>query len=321
MADATPLEGFTERLAGLPGEQLRCYVAGEGRPLVLVHGLGGAATNFAELAPLLVRRHGVLAVDLPGHGASDALPAGSGIGDVAERVRRCAELEGYAPATVLGHSFGGAVALRLALASPEAVAALVLVAPAGISSSSRRARVGLTVLGTLRPSRIAARYRDRVAGSTELKRVVFGFLASDPESLSVEAVHGLLAGSELYRDRGVCSAALFAEDPRPELGALRCPVLILWGARDRFLPLEDGFEYARRLDASLRVFADTGHLPIAERPGECAALIGEFLDRVGQVEELPGKAETSAELGRERPDAERLGRVVPRRHEVNAELA
>jgi pimeloyl-ACP methyl ester carboxylesterase len=56
-------------------------------------------------------------------------------------------------------------------------------------------------------------------------------------------------------------------------------VLVLWGARDRQVPLEDGFEYARRLRAPLRVIADCGHLLIGERPEVCARAALEFFGR------------------------------------------
>jgi pimeloyl-ACP methyl ester carboxylesterase len=321
VVEATLLEGFDAREEALPQGRIRYYAGGAGPLIVLVHGLGGAATNFTELAAALAGRFRVIAVDLPGHGGSDPLVAGAGIAEFAERIAWCAQQEGFRRAAVLGHSFGGAVALRLALTRPEIVSALVLVAPAGISSSSRRARVGLTVLGTLRPSRVAARHRARIATNPALKRLVFRMLASDPDTLSGEAVHGFLAGSERYRDAAVPSAALFAEDPRAELGAVRCPALLLWGARDRFLPLEDGFEYARRLGAPLRVLPDTGHLPTAERSQECARFVCEFLDRVREVEELPGEVETLSEPRRKRLDTELLGRVVAGSDEVDPELA
>jgi pimeloyl-ACP methyl ester carboxylesterase len=54
---------------------------------------------------------------------------------------------------------------------------------------------------------------------------------------------------------------------------VRCPVLVLWGARDNQLPVGDAFDYARRLRARLRVIADCGHLLIAERPEACADAI------------------------------------------------
>jgi pimeloyl-ACP methyl ester carboxylesterase len=53
-------------------------------------------------------------------------------------------------------------------------------------------------------------------------------------------------------------------------------VLVLWGGRDRQVPIDDGFEYARRLRAPIRVIADCGHLLIGERPDVCAAAIEEF---------------------------------------------
>ena len=73
MTDAK-LPGFEERFAEVRSVRLRYFVAGEGAPLVLVHGLGGAASNWTELAPLLAARHRVLVPDLPGHGGSTALP-------------------------------------------------------------------------------------------------------------------------------------------------------------------------------------------------------------------------------------------------------
>jgi pimeloyl-ACP methyl ester carboxylesterase len=68
-------------------------------------------------------------------------------------------------------------------------------------------------------------------------------------------------------------------------------VLVLWGARDRLVPLTDGYEYARRLRAPIRVIADCSHLLIGERPDACAAAIEEFLDRVLDLDELPREAE------------------------------
>jgi pimeloyl-ACP methyl ester carboxylesterase len=58
---------------------------------------------------------------------------------------------------------------------------------------------------------------------------------------------------------------------------VRCPSLVLWGARDNQLPVGDAFDYARRLRARLRVIADCGHLLIGERPQACADAIADFL--------------------------------------------
>jgi pimeloyl-ACP methyl ester carboxylesterase len=71
--------------------------------------------------------------------------------------------------------------------------------------------------------------------------------------------------------------ALVLDDPRPELHELPCPALVLWGARDNQLPVDDAFDYARRLRAPLRVIPDCGHLLIGERPDACVEAIEEVL--------------------------------------------
>jgi pimeloyl-ACP methyl ester carboxylesterase len=157
----------------------------------------------------------------------------------------------------------------------------VLAAGAGISSTTFRAKAGLRILGVVRPSRVAARYRHEVARSGTLKRACFRLLAGDPEGMSDEAVLGFLEGSAAVTETASAGAALVADDPRADLHSLHCPVLVLWGARDWLLPLEDGHEFARRLGAPLRALPDTGHLLIAERPEECARLIAEFAARQG----------------------------------------
>ena len=110
------IAGLEERFANVKGVRMRYFVGGEGPPLILVHGLGGAGSNWTELAPLLLRTHRLLVPDLPGHGGSTALPAVSGLQPYADRVALVAEAEGMLPAPVVGHSLGGMVVLRLALA-------------------------------------------------------------------------------------------------------------------------------------------------------------------------------------------------------------
>jgi pimeloyl-ACP methyl ester carboxylesterase len=102
---------------------------------------------------------------------------------------------------------------------------------------------------------------------------------ANAEALSERAVHGFLRGSLLHTDALGAGLALVRDDPRRSLDRVRCPVLVLWGARDRQVPLEDGFEYARRLRAPLRVIADCGHLLIGERPDVVARAAEEFFAR------------------------------------------
>jgi 3-oxoadipate enol-lactonase len=280
VTSATPvLDGFEERFLARRGVRLRYFVGGAGAPVLLVHGFGGSAWNFDELARLLARTRRLLLPDLPGHGGSSALPAAPNLAAFADPLVTLCHEEGATAADVVGHSLGGAVALRLAVRHPQLVRRLVLAAAAGISSGTRVAEAFLTMFGIVQPGRLAARRPEAVARSPLLRRLVFPhFSVSDPWSLSERAIVGLLRGPALHTDVLSAAQALIREDPRPDLHDLKCPVLCLWGARDEQVPMEDAFEYARRLKAPLRTIVDCGHLLIAERPDACADAIENFLD-------------------------------------------
>ena len=279
MTDAkAELPGFEERIAEVRGTRLRYLAAGEGEPLLLVHGLGGAAANWLALAPLLLATRRLLVPELPGHGGSSALPAAPSLNAYADRLGIVLEQEGIASAGVVGHSLGGAIALRLSIRRPDAVSALVLAGAAGISSGRRSARYALTITGIVKPGRRLAPHRRRIARSNTLKRVVFGrWGASDPPALPTELAEAFLSGPARHTDTVSAAQALVRDDPRADLDRVRCPSLVLWGARDHQLPVEDAFDYARRLRARLRVIADCGHLLIGERPDACADAIEDFL--------------------------------------------
>jgi 3-oxoadipate enol-lactonase len=265
------LPGLEERHYDWRGARIRYFAGGEGPPLLLVHGLGGAAWNFTEMQPHLAGRR-LIVPDLPGHGGSSPLPAASLRGFADALVPLLDE-----PVDVLGHSLGGVVALRLAERHPTLVRRVLVAAGAGISSSTRRAELTIQLLGIVQPARIAGRRVEKVATSSRLRRLVFGGLeVSNPDALSERAVHGFLRGPALHTDSLGAGLALVADDPRHDLERVRCPVLLLWGARDKQVPVTDGFEYARRLHAPLRVIADCGHLLIGERPEVCARAALEF---------------------------------------------
>jgi pimeloyl-ACP methyl ester carboxylesterase len=282
MTDAKPLlPGLEPRELTHRGARLRYFVGGAGPPIVLVHGLGGAASNWREVAPELGRDRRVLVPELPGHGGSAPLAAVPGLAPYAESVLAVARHEGMTPAPVVGHSLGGLVALRAALLSPSAVSGVVLAGSAGIASTSRRARLALTVVGLVQPGRRLAPHHRRLAHSRSLRYAAFWrWGASDPAALAPRAAEGFLAGPLLHTDTVSAARALVADDPRTELHALACPALVLWGSRDTQLPIDDAFDYARRLRAPLRLVPDCGHLLIGERPDACLDAIRDFLGRL-----------------------------------------
>jgi pimeloyl-ACP methyl ester carboxylesterase len=274
------LHGFAERVEPIRGVPMRWRVGGAGPPLVLVHGLGGAGANWTEMATALAARWRLLVPDLPGHGRSAPLPVACGLASFADRVVLVAEREGMLPAAIAGHSFGGAVSTRLALRRPDAVRALALFASAGLLSFPAWRRAATRATRALRPARAwLARNSEMVARRPRLRRAALGgWGAVHPAGMSPGAVAGFLEGGGLATDTPTARHALIAERSRDELGSLSCPTLLVWGARDRLVPLEVGFEYARLTGASLRVLPAAGHLVIGEYPQECARLLEEFLD-------------------------------------------
>jgi pimeloyl-ACP methyl ester carboxylesterase len=188
------------------------------------------------------------------------------------------EREEVSPAVLVGHSLGGLVAVRAALRHPDAVRGIVLAAAAGISSASRRARYALGILGVVKPGKWLAPHRRVVAKSQVLRSLVFGYWgAADVASLSDRMIEGFMAGPGLHTDTVSAARAMVTDDPRSELRAISHPCLVLWGANDNQLDIADGFEYARRLRAPIRVLADCGHLLIGERPTACLDAIEDFV--------------------------------------------
>jgi pimeloyl-ACP methyl ester carboxylesterase len=274
-----------ERFVEARGVKMRYFVGGEGPPLVLVHGLAGAAANWVELTEGLVRRHRLVVPELPGHGGSAGLPAAPNLDAYADRVRLVAAHEGALPAAFVGHSFGGLVTLRLALRHPDDVRAIVLAASAGITSGTRRAEFWVAFLSYARPAKRLALLRRVLARTPWLRVPVFTPIqVADAYSLSPRMVEGFLAGARLHADVASAGAVLVRDDPRIDLVGVSCPCLVLWGARDRQVPVGDAFDYARRLRAPLRIVADCGHLLIGERPDAVADAIEWFLEEAAGAE-------------------------------------
>jgi pimeloyl-ACP methyl ester carboxylesterase len=264
VTSATRGTPFAERDAG----GLRVVVGGAGAPVVLLHGLAGAAQNWRDVAVLLAPDHRVVAPDLPGHGGSPPLAGAPGLNGFADAVAAAVdELGAAGPALVVGHSFGAHVALALAASRQDQVRALLLVAPSGIETRRRSARVVVLGSAILRPGARVAPFARRFADRPWFRRAVLRpWYVSDATAISGRATRAFFAQLPAHTGLRAAARAMLDDDPRFRLDAIACPTLLLWGARDAQVPLRDGFELARRLRAPIRAVADCGHLLIGERP-------------------------------------------------------
>ncbi len=228
-----------------------------GPRLVLLHGLAGDVQSWAQLAAALARsgRH-VTAIDLPGHGGTGI--EATDLDTAAAVVAAFLDTLDGEPVELVGHSLGGAVAARVARASPSRVRRLTLVAPAGLD----RAIDVDFVRGIV---------RTRSSGGLQhlLRRLVVR-----PAALTTAQLDALAA--ELARGRLVGLADTLVDDAGQQvditrdLQALAMPVRVVWGLQDRIIPWTQASQAGSR--AAIHLIPEAGHVPHWDQPGEVAAL-------------------------------------------------
>ncbi len=269
-----------QRWVRVDGRWANVISLGEGPPLLFVHGLSGCWQNWLEQLPVFAAAgHRVIAVDLPGFGASElpereiSIPAYAAFLD-----RLLAEIGVAEPVVVVGNSMGGFVAAELALAVPQRVEKLVLVAAAGISSDrARRAPLVTGARALAIATAWAASRHEAFARRARLRRVALRFVVRHPERLSAPLAYELMEGSGRA---GFVPAleALLSYPLRDRLGEIVCPTLIVWGDRDQIVPVGDAHRFERLIPGADKVILpDTGHVTMLERPLIFNGLLQSFL--------------------------------------------
>lgn len=277
--------GFEAREIEAAAGAVRLFEAGEGPPLILLHGVGDHAGTWAGVAPAFTDRYRVLAVDLPGHGDSAPREGPLRMAEVvagAEAVLVEAA-SGGEPAIVVGNSLGGWLASILALRHPEDVERLVLVSAGGLSGE----------ISSLQPTnREEARElveRLRHPDSEEIPDFVLDALvrrAADPETPI----------SRLTRDGEGLVAHLLDE----EISGLEVPADLVWGEADGLLDLDYGVRMRQAIPAArLTVLERCGHVPSVECPERLVETLEEVL-----AGEPPDRKEPGVDGGEPR-EAER----------------
>ncbi|WP_116452576.1 alpha/beta fold hydrolase [Blastococcus litoris] len=310
---ATPLPPLTSLVPPWPGEHLPVRggevfvrstpwtgpVDGADGPrerALYVHGLGGASTNWTDLAALLAVRFDGWAVDLPGFGRSQPPPRGRysirghvrAVVDVLEHVvARPGEAHGR-PVHLLGNSLGGLVSLLVASRRPDLVATLTLVSPAmpvyRVPPAFSRALLLLLVPGV--PS-LAARRMGAITPEESVRamvRMCFGEPRKVPPERIEQAVQEMRERSEqpwadhaLTRSmRGLITSYLRvgAANAWRAARTLRMPTLVLWGDRDKLVDPAMAPRLAAAVpDARLEVLERVGHVAMLEAPEATARAV------------------------------------------------
>jgi pimeloyl-ACP methyl ester carboxylesterase len=238
------------------------FGAADARPLVLLHGLGTNATSWFPVATALAARHRVHAVDTIGDVGKSAGTRPSYLsGDHARWLDIVFDRLGVGSALVAGLSAGGWIALHFALAHPERVERLALLAPASL----QRMRAGMMLRGAFAMTFHRA----------SLVRSLFRYLAAqDSPVMPKWAIEDVILRFQLGRPSSVRIPVV----RDTELAALRVPTLLLLGRND---PIYDATRAAARVRSvapqiRIEIIRDGGHLFVSHRPGDTSEALLEF---------------------------------------------
>jgi pimeloyl-ACP methyl ester carboxylesterase len=270
----------------LHGRKVAYRTGGWGPLLVLIHGITSNSATWDRVLPKLARHYTVLAPDLLGHGRSDKLRGDYSVAAHANTIRDLLDALGYHRATFVGHSLGGGVALQMAYQYPERVDRLVLVAPGGFGQEVSVVLRAASAPGSGRVLALAA-WRPFVHAGTMLTQVL-GRLGLHGGT-DLEEVGRAIA---LLSDGSARSAFLHTlrsvVDHRGQrINALdwsdvteRFPSLIVWGDRDRIVPVKHGREVHQLVpNTYLAVFEKAGHFPHRDDPARFVETVDKFLER------------------------------------------
>lgn len=273
--------------------KLHVQSIGAGPDIVLLHGWGLHADIWHDVAQQLAMRFRVTLIDLPGHGRSTPMHVNEGHEYSLQHVAACVAEVAPPHAAWLGWSLGGMIAMRVAMTSPQRVAALILVAStpqfvrgndwphamdvAVLESFSLALQenyaqtlqrfLALVAYGTLPLATLAHPCASQTRGAAQeqdtLRRLRSAAARHPPQ---YEALHGGLA---ILRDARL----------RPCLRQLTCPVQIISGERDTLVPCEAGYVLQAQIpDARLHVMMAAGHAPFLSHPAEFINCVNGFLD-------------------------------------------
>jgi pimeloyl-ACP methyl ester carboxylesterase len=254
--------------------------AGEGFPVVMLHGLGGTKASFLPTVAALADRYRVLAIDLPGFGDS-VKPVGAPYDPhfFARAVRGFLDTCGIERAHLIGNSMGGRVALEVGFRYPERVERIVGLSP---SLAWLRDRPWTPLVKALRPELGLL----QVAPRPVVEEFVRRFVPGGHDGWSAVGVDEFLRAYLTPRGRAAFYASLrniYLDEPEGERGfwtrlrALENDSLFVWGRQDRLVPIAFARHVRDALPAARHVELNCGHVPQLEAPRETHAAIRRFL--------------------------------------------
>jgi pimeloyl-ACP methyl ester carboxylesterase len=274
------------RLEGvsLHGRHLAYRTAGSGEPVLFVHGITQDSRTWDRVGRALADDVRIVAPDLPGHGSSQRPAGDHSLGAYASTLRDLLFALEIPSATIVGHSLGGGVALQFAYQFPEMLDRIVLIDSGGLGRDVSPLLRAATLPGadaflglvTATPFRAAV-----TRGTKALRR--FGVRVGTDINQALAGIGGLsrreARRSFLRTVDAVIAGHGQAVSATDKLYlAAHVPTLIVWGGRDRIIPVEHGERAHEAIPGSqLEVLDDAGHFPHLDAPDTVAALLRRFV--------------------------------------------
>ena len=273
-----------QRTAILNGHEFSYLDSGEGPALLFIHGLTGSQRNWAHLVDALDHDHRVLAPDLFGHGASAKVIGDYSLGAHAATLRDLLDLLGIDRVTLIGHSFGGGIAMQFSYLFPERVERLVLVDSGGMGRDVSALLRAATLPGAelILPVITSSWVRGRV--ETIARILTRGGWQASPETTEIWRGFTSLADTDTRRAFLATTRAVIdpggqtvtAHDHLPM--AIQIPTLVVWGTKDRMIPAWHATTAHQAIAGSrVELFVGAGHFPHLDDPERFAEVLSDFM--------------------------------------------
>jgi len=242
-------------------------IAGQGPAVLILHGWGGSSDSWIKIQEILSEKgYKIICPDFPGFGKSKTPNEAWSVADYARWLNRFIESQKLDNFFILGHSFGGRVAIKFVVMFPEKIKGLILCDSAGIKHKPdlktkiifELSRIGNMVF----TPRLLTRFKDTA------RNIFYIFLRRK----DYVKANGIM--KEIIKK-------VLEEDLLPYLAKIKTKTLIVWGAKDKMVPIRDAYIFKERIkNSKLEILPGIGHSPHLENPEQLSKIILDFLNRL-----------------------------------------
>jgi pimeloyl-ACP methyl ester carboxylesterase len=244
------------------GIKVNYKISGEGKPLVILHGWGGSSDSWLKIIKELEKDFKIICPDLPGFGKSETPKIPWNLKDYVKWVKEFTGNLNLEKFFLIGHSFGGRIAIKFSIAFPEKVQKLILCNSAGIKQNKNLKEKIIFLLALLGNAilspKIFQRFKDKA------RNLFYRFLRNLDYAKANETMKETMK-------------KIIQEDLLPDLSFLNVKTLIVWGERDNVLPLDHAFIFKSKIpDSEIKIFPEVFHSPHLENPEKLIQAIIQF---------------------------------------------